>query len=79
LHFCGQSLLSQSEKSESLDEDPFLHIIGLEHFSMVVPNKEEFQRLADQLSKSGTALNALSEMSGIIHDNDGIKIQMRHD
>jgi catechol 2,3-dioxygenase len=53
--------------------------IGLNHFSIVLSNKEEFQRLADQLSSSGNTLTALSERSGFIYDVDGIKIQMQYD
>jgi catechol 2,3-dioxygenase len=53
--------------------------IGLNHFTIALPNEEEFQRLANRLSKSGKALNPLSERSGFIYDNDGIKIQLQHD
>src|SRR5581483_8866648 len=51
--------------------------VGLNHFSIVMPNKEEFQRLADQLSKSGMA-STMSERSGFVYDMDGIKIQVQH-
>jgi catechol 2,3-dioxygenase len=51
--------------------------LGLNHFSMVLSNKEQFQRLADQLSSSGNTLTALSE-SGFIYDMDGIKMQIQH-
>lgn len=53
--------------------------IGLNHFSILLPNKVEFEGLADQLSKSGKALNPLSKRSGFVYDADGITIQVRHD
>jgi len=49
--------------------------VGLNHFSIMLSNKEEFQRLADQLSKSR---KALSERSDFVYDMDGIKIQVQH-
>jgi catechol 2,3-dioxygenase len=52
--------------------------IGLNHFSIVLSNKEHVQRLADQLSSSENTLTALLERSSFIYDMDGIKIQIQH-
>jgi hypothetical protein len=75
--FLFQQYLMKSECSKFLS--PMCSGIGLNHFSIVLSNKEEFQRLADQLSSSGNTLTALSERSGFIYDMDGIKIQMQYD
>ena len=53
--------------------------IGLNHFSIVLSNKAEFQRLIDHLSTTGYALIYLAERSGFIHDMDEIRIQIRYD
>jgi catechol 2,3-dioxygenase len=52
--------------------------VGLNHFSIELPSKEEFQRLVKQLSRYGKGVIALSEIAGFTHDMDGIKIQVQH-
>jgi catechol 2,3-dioxygenase len=52
--------------------------IGLNHFSIELPSKEEFQKLVKQLSRYGKGFTALSERSGFTYDIDGIKIQVQH-
>lgn len=52
--------------------------IGLNHFSIELPSKEEFQRLVKQLSRCGKGVTTLSERSGFTYDMDGIKIQVQH-
>jgi catechol 2,3-dioxygenase len=53
--------------------------IGLNHFSIVLPSKEEFERLVKQLSRYNMDMTALSGRSGFTYDIDGIKIQVQHE
>lgn len=53
--------------------------IGLNHFSIVLPSKEEFERLVKQLSRYNMDMTALSGKSGFTYDIDGIKIQVQHE
>ncbi len=52
--------------------------VGLNHFSIDLPSKEEFQRVVKQLSRYGKGFTDLEERSGFTHDMDGIKIQVRY-
>lgn len=52
-------------------------VIGLNHFTIELSSKEQFQKLTEQVSQSGNALTTMSETSGFIHDMDGIKIRVQ--
>jgi catechol 2,3-dioxygenase len=52
--------------------------VGLNHFSINLTSKEEFQRLVKQLSRCGRGFTALLERSGFTYDSDGIMIQVQH-
>jgi catechol 2,3-dioxygenase len=53
--------------------------VGLNHFSIEMTSKEEFQRLVKQLStRYGRGFTALSERSGYTHDSDRIKIEVQY-
>lgn len=53
--------------------------VGLNHFSIDLPSKEEFQRVVKQLStRYGKGFTNLEERSGFTYDSDGIKIQFRY-
>ncbi|HEX2169109.1 MAG TPA: VOC family protein [Nitrososphaera sp.] len=52
--------------------------VGLNHFSIDLPSKEEFQRVEKRLSRYGKGLVDLEERSGFTYDSDGIKIQVRY-
>ena len=53
--------------------------VGLNHFSIDLPSKEEFQRVVKQLStRYSRGFTALSERSGYTHDSDGIKIEVQY-
>lgn len=49
--------------------------IGLNHFSIVLPNKTEFERLTNQSSQYGQNVT-FSGNSAFVHDPDGIQIQL---
>jgi catechol 2,3-dioxygenase len=51
--------------------------IGLNHFSIVLPSKDEFERLGNQLSKCNQDMN-FSDKSYFVHDAHGIKIQVEY-
>lgn len=51
--------------------------IGLNHFSIVLPNKTEFEKLTNQISKQDHNAT-LSEDSYFIHDKDGITILLEY-
>ena len=52
--------------------------VGLNHFSIDLPSKEEFQRLVKQLSRYGRGMTALSERAGFTYDMDKIKIRVNY-
>ncbi len=53
--------------------------VGLNQFSIDLPNKEEFQRVEKQLStRYGKGFTDLEEKSGFTYDSDGIKIEVRY-
>lgn len=52
--------------------------VGLNHFSIDLTSKEEFQRAVKQLSTYGKGFTGLEERSGFTYDSDGIKIQVRY-
>jgi catechol 2,3-dioxygenase len=54
--------------------------IGLNHFGIELPNKEEFDRTLKQLQQQNIAAknNELSSKAILIHDLNGIKIQVYH-
>jgi catechol 2,3-dioxygenase len=52
--------------------------VGLNHFSIDLTSKEEFQRVVKQLSRYGKGFTDLEERSGFTYDSDGIKIQVRY-
>jgi catechol 2,3-dioxygenase len=51
--------------------------IGLNHFSIALPSKDEFERLVNQFSRYDRRVTVLSERSGFTYDTDGIKIQVQ--
>jgi catechol 2,3-dioxygenase len=51
--------------------------IGLNHFSIVLPSKEEFEMLGNQLSKYNQDIS-FSEKSHFVYDVHGIKIQVEY-
>jgi catechol 2,3-dioxygenase len=51
--------------------------IGLNHFSILLPSKAEFERLENQMSKYSQQTK-LSEKSHFVYDTDGIKIQVEY-
>jgi catechol 2,3-dioxygenase len=51
--------------------------IGLNHFSILLPSKTEFERLGNQMSKYSQQTK-LSEKSHFVYDTDGIKIQVEY-
>ena len=53
--------------------------VGLNHFSIDLPSKEEFQRLVKQLLRYEKEFTTISEKSGFTYDSDGIKIQVQHE
>jgi catechol 2,3-dioxygenase len=55
-----------------------LQSVGLNHFSIDLISKEEFQRVVKQLSMYGKGFTDLEERSGFTYDSDGIKIQVRY-
>jgi catechol 2,3-dioxygenase len=53
--------------------------VGLNHFSIELPNREEFDRMVKQLSRynmAATSSSSLSSKSILIHDPNGIRIQV---
>ena len=52
--------------------------VGLNHFSIDLTSKEEFQRAVKQLSTYGRGFTDLEERSGFTYDSDGIKIHVRY-
>lgn len=53
--------------------------VGLNHFSIEMTSKAEFQRLVKHLStRYSRGFTALSERSGYTHDSDGIKIEVEY-
>jgi catechol 2,3-dioxygenase len=53
--------------------------VGLNHFSIDLTSKEEFQRVEKQLStRYGKGFTDLEETLGFTYDSDGIKIQFRY-
>jgi catechol 2,3-dioxygenase len=56
--------------------------VGLNHFSIELPNREEFDRVLEQLSRYNMAAassSSLSSKSILIHDLNGIRIQVYYD
>ncbi len=52
--------------------------VGLNHFSIDLPSKEEFQRVEKRLARYGKGFTDLEERAGFVYDMDGIKIHVRH-
>lgn len=52
--------------------------VGLNHFSIDLTSREEFQRAGKQLSRYGKGFTDLEERSGFTYDSEGIKIQVRY-
>lgn len=52
--------------------------VGLNHFSIELPNKDAFTRSLRQLSRYDLAVSDLSEGSVFVQDMDGIKIRLQH-
>jgi catechol 2,3-dioxygenase len=52
--------------------------VGLNHFSIDLTSREEFQRAVKQLSRYGKGFTDLEERSGFTYDSEGIKIQVRY-
>ncbi len=52
--------------------------VGLNHFSIDLTSREEFQRVVKQLSRYGKGFTDLDERSGFTYDSDEIKIQVRY-
>jgi catechol 2,3-dioxygenase len=50
---------------------------GLNHFSVVLPGKEEFERTLEQLSHRGLPVTDLSGGSAFVHDADGIRVRIQ--
>ncbi|MEO9294797.1 MAG: VOC family protein [Nitrososphaera sp.] len=50
---------------------------GLNHFSIVLQGKKEFERVREQLSRSGSSVTELSETSAFVYDADGIMIKIQ--
>ena len=53
--------------------------IGLNHFSIELPSKAEYERLVRQLSRYGIGIEDLSERSVFVQDMDGIRVQLQHE
>jgi catechol 2,3-dioxygenase len=52
--------------------------IGLNHFGVEVPSKEEYARLVKQLSRHGVALSDSSDGSVFVRDMDGIQFRVQY-
>jgi catechol 2,3-dioxygenase len=52
--------------------------VGLNHFSIELPNKDAFTRSLRQLSRYDLAVSDLSEGSVFVQDMDGIKVRIQH-
>jgi catechol 2,3-dioxygenase len=52
--------------------------VGLNHFSIELPNKDAFTRSLRQLSRYDLAVSDLSEGSVFVQDMDGIRIRLQH-
>lgn len=50
---------------------------GLNHFSVVLPSKEEFERTLEQLSHRGLPVTNPSGGSAFVHDADGIRVRIQ--
>lgn len=53
--------------------------IGLNHFSIELPSKAEYERLVRQLSRYGIGIEDLSERSVFVQDMDGIRVRLQHE
>ena len=53
--------------------------IGLNHFSIGLPSKAEYERLVRQLSRYGIGIEDLSERSVFVQDMDGMRVRLQHE
>jgi catechol 2,3-dioxygenase len=53
--------------------------IGLNHFSIELPSKAEYERLVRQLSRYGIGIEDLSERSVFVQDMDGMRVRLQHE
>jgi catechol 2,3-dioxygenase len=53
--------------------------IGLNHFSIELPSKAEYERLVRQLSRYGISIEDLSERSVFVQDMDGMRVRLQHE
>lgn len=53
--------------------------IGLNHFSIELPSKAEYERLVRQLSRYGIGIEDLSKRSVFVQDMDGIRVRLQHE
>jgi catechol 2,3-dioxygenase len=53
--------------------------IGLNHFSIELPSKAEYERLVRQLSRYGIGIEDLSERPVFVQDMDGMRVRLQHE
>jgi catechol 2,3-dioxygenase len=53
--------------------------IGLNHFSIELPSKAEYERLVRQLSRYGIGIEDLSERSVFVQDMNGMRVRLQHE
>lgn len=53
--------------------------IGLNHFSIELPSKAEYERLVRQLSRYGIGIEDLSERSVFVQDMDGMRVPLQRE
>ncbi len=53
--------------------------IGLNHFSIELPRKAEYERLVRQLSRYGIGIEDLSERSVFVQDMDGMRVRLQYE